>query len=75
MWRHKPDVKDDEKKDTQMEAMWYIVLYIKSASWICYEKLKFQILALAFLILLSVVPVYTCHLTMHIFILGPVVQN
>ena len=24
MWRHRPDVNDDEKKKTQMEAMWYM---------------------------------------------------
>ena len=55
MWRHKPDVKDAEKKKTQMEAMWPMLPYLwKSAAWVNYENFEFQNFDVAFLILLSI---------------------
>ena len=55
MWRHKPNVKDNEKQKYKKKAIWYIKPDLwKSASWFYYENLKFQVFDVAFLILLSV---------------------
>ena len=63
MWRHKPNVKDNEKQKYKMKTIWYLKPYIlKSASWIYYE-LKFQNFDVAFLILLSV---YLLELSLHV---------
>ena len=53
---HKPDVKDTEKRKHKWKSydICGVIYKKKSASWFCYENLKFQPFDIAFLILLSV---------------------
>ena len=55
MWRHKPDVKDTEKRKHKWKPYDICgLVFKKSASWFYYENLKFQMFDVAFLFLLSV---------------------
>ena len=64
MWRHKPDVKDSEKRQHKWKPCDICSLKYKNQSHdLYYKNFEFKILDVAFLILLSVF-IYFCEITM-----------